>query len=230
MAETQNVGSQDKAFLRERLRQTLAVENPADVIADMHGEQIVLGRPGRGDRVAGVALQGAGAVAIVIDPAGSTAAMQSDTVKRLKLQGRAILALDVFQTGTARAPRAREDSPPVKAANELDDSAIEHNADVATGGPKFLTFNVTDDEARVQDTLTAIAYASRSGRDVEIYANGDAAIWATFAAAVSKIPVTLHLEGEPNMATDEDYLAHFPVPGILHAGGLAVAKRLANAQ
>jgi len=118
----------------------------------------------------------------------------------------------------------------VKAENGSDDSALEHQADVATGGPKFLTFNVTDDAARVQDIVTAIAYESHSGRDVEVYAKGDAALWATFAAAVSKTPVTLHLEEVPKMDGDDDYLAHFPVPGILRAGGLAVARQLANAQ
>ncbi len=225
-SETQNANSHDKAFLRERLRQTLAVENPSDVIADVHGEHIVLGRPGRGDRVAGIQLQGSGAVAIVVDPAGSATAMQSETVKRLRQEGRAVLALDVFQTAAAKAPRAREDSPPVKTDNASDDSAMERQADVAAGAPKFLTFNVTDDAARVQDIVTAIAYASRSGHDVEIYADGDAALWATFAAAVNKTPVTLHLEGEPKMTGDEDYLAHFPVPGILRAGGLAVAQQL----
>ena len=77
--------------------------------------------------------------------------------------------------------------------------------------------------------MTAIIYASRSGRDVEIYAKGDAALWATFAAAVSRTPVSLHLEAVPKMATDADYLTHFDVPGILRAGGLPVAEHLANA-
>jgi hypothetical protein len=73
-------------------------------------------------------------------------------------------------------------------------------------------------------------YASGNGRAVEIYARGDAALWATFAAAVSRTPVSLHLEEQPKMTTDVDYLMHFNVPGILRAGGLPVAERLANAQ
>jgi hypothetical protein len=111
----------------------------------------------------------------------------------------------------------------------MDDTAIEQKANIDAGGPKFLTFNVTDDAARVQDIVTAIIYASRSGRDVEIYAKGDAALWATFAAAVSRTPVSLHLEAVPKLATDADYLTHFDVPGILRAGGLPVAEHLANA-
>jgi hypothetical protein len=63
---------------------------------------------------------------------------------------------------------------------------------------------------------------------VEIYARGDAALWATFAAAISRIPVSLHLESVPKLASDADYLEHFNVAGILRAGGLAVAQKLAT--
>jgi hypothetical protein len=135
--------------------------------------------------------------------------------------------LDVFQTGAAKAPRDREDHPTVTPANEKDETEIERKADAAAG-PKFLTYNVSDDAARVQDIVTAIAYAQKSSSHVEIYARGDAALWATFAAAVSATPVTLHLDDAPQMATDDDYLTHFNVPGILRAGGLPVAQQLAQ--
>jgi hypothetical protein len=230
MAEAQNAQAQDAPFLRERLRHTLAVEIPENVVSEIDGQSIVLHLPGWRTRVPGITFQGPGAVAIVVDPDGSAAAMKSETVKRLRSDGRAILALDVFQTGTAKAPRAREDAQPVIPINGMDDTDIERRANIAAGGPKFLTFNVTDDEARVEDILTAIAYASRSGRDVEIYAQGDAALWATFAAAVTKTQVSLHLENVPKLASDADYLTHFDVPGILRAGGLPVAERLAAAR
>jgi hypothetical protein len=109
----------------------------------------------------------------------------------------------------------------------MDATDIERQANLAAGAPKFLTFNVTDDEARVQDIVSVIAYAEHLGREVEIYARGDAALWATFAAAVSRTHVALHLENEPNLVSEEDYLVHFNVPGILRAGGLPVAERLA---
>jgi hypothetical protein len=89
---------------------------------------------------------------------------------------------------------------------------------------------VSDDAARVQDIVTAIAYAHRTSPHIDLYARGDAALWATFAAAVSATPVTLHLNDEPRMATDDDYLIHFDVPGILRAGGLPVAEQLAKRQ
>ena len=50
-SQARNNQIQDRDFLRERLRQTLAVEVPEDVIADRDGRSIVLGRPGKGDRV-----------------------------------------------------------------------------------------------------------------------------------------------------------------------------------
>jgi dienelactone hydrolase len=227
MAEAQNSQAMGELFLRDRLRQTLAVEIPENVVSETTGQAIVLNLPGWRSRVPGISFPGSGAVAIVIDPDGSTAAMESNTAQRLKKEGRALLALDVFQTGAAKAPRDREDAQPVMPENAPEDAAMEQRANAATGGIEFLTFNVTDDEARVQDIVTAIAYVNNNQRGVEIYARGNAAIWATFAAAVSNIPVSLHLEDVPRMTSDADYLTHFNVPGILRAGGLPVAQRLA---
>jgi hypothetical protein len=135
--------------------------------------------------------------------------------------------LDVFQTGAAKAPRNGA-GPSANALKLMPDADEEERADAAAGSPKFLTFNVSNDAARVQDVVTAIAYASRSGRDVEVYARGDAGLWATFAAAVSPIAVSLHLESVPRLASDADYLEHFNVSGILRAGGVAVAEKLAT--
>jgi hypothetical protein len=230
MAIAQNNQTQDAAFLRERLRQTLDVENPSDVIAEKTDEQIVLGRPEAKDRIPGIAIAGKGETAIVIDPEGSAAALKSDVVAQLRKQNRSLLLLDVFQTGAAKAPRDREDHPTIVPENAPDETAIERQADATGGGPKFLTYNVSDDAARVQDIVTAIAYAHKTSAHIEIYAHGDAAIWATFAAAVSATPVTLHLEDAPQLSTDDDYLTHFDVPGILRAGGLPVAQQLAQSQ
>jgi hypothetical protein len=227
MAEAQNAQIHDTAFLRERLRQTLYVENPTDVVAEKNGQSIVLSRPAWKDRIPGVAIPGKGDTVLVIDPAGSAAALQSELVARLRKEKRPLLLLDVFQTGEAKAPRDREDHPTVTPANEKDETEIERRADAAAE-PKFLAYNVSDDAARVQDIVTAIAYAQKSSSHVEIYARGDAALWATFAAAVSATPVTLHLEDVPQMGTDDDYLTHFNVPGILRAGGLPVAQQLAQ--
>jgi dienelactone hydrolase len=227
MAKAQNDRKQDAKFLRELLRQTLTVEIPENVVAEIHGSQIVLTRPAHHDRVPGVWMDGSGAAAIVVDPMGSAAALETPLVARLRKEGRAILLLDAFQTGAARAPR-NEGGPTGDALKLLPDAGVEDRADAAAGRPKYLTFNVSDDAARVQDIVTAIVYAGKSSRGVEVYATGDAALWAEFAAALMPASVPLHLENLPALASDADYVAHFNVPGILRAGGIATAERLLN--
>ncbi|MDR3791906.1 MAG: hypothetical protein P4L03_00865 [Terracidiphilus sp.] len=229
MAEAQNKQPQDPTFLRERLRHTLAVENPEDVIAAIDGQKIVLTRAGREDRVPGIWIPGKGPIAIVIDPAGSEAALNDPDVARLRKQHRPILLIDAFQTGAAKAPRDRDDSMATIPPDTSDNAAIEQRANAAAGGPKFLTYNVTDDQARVQDILTAIAWAHTRSPQIEVYSTGVAGVWTTYAAAVSTIPATLHLKATPAMETDDDYLENFNVPGILRAGGLRVAQQLASA-
>jgi len=219
----------DREFLRDRLKQTLAAETPRDVTADIQGRSIVLSRASKRDRVPGVWIQGrnkAAKVAIVIDSNGSSAAMESDVVKQLAGDGRTVLLLDAFQTGAAKAPRPGDAA--VGPVPKIDEDDEEVRADAAAGYGKFLTFNVSVDAARVQDILTAIAYANKSGREVEVFASGDAALWATFAAAVSDIPVSLHVDNIPEASSNSDFVRHFNVPGILRAGGLPVARELAD--
>jgi hypothetical protein len=226
-AQTQNDGIQDRTFLRERLRQTLAVETPQDVSSEIKGRSIVLSRTSKHDRVAGIWIDGKGETAIVIDAGGSASALESDVVKQLKKRFRPILLIDAFQTGAAKAPRAGDAAvaPLPKVGDNADE---EESADAAAGYGKFLTFNVSVDAARVQDIVTAVAYASRKGENVEVFASGDAAVWATFAAAVSGVPMSLHVESVPNLTSNADYIRHFNVAGILRAGGLPTAKALAT--
>ncbi|HLY42790.1 MAG TPA: hypothetical protein VKR52_16360 [Terracidiphilus sp.] len=227
LAQSQNEQVQNSTFLRERLRQTLTVEVPRDVMADVHDRSIVLSRASKKDRVPGIWIAGRGVPAVVVNPNGSAAALQTDTVKQLDKNGRPILLLDVFQTGTTKAPRHGDIAvkPAPKSAADADD---EEMANAAAGFPKFLTFNVSVDAARVQDIVTAIVYATRNNQGVEVFATGDAAVWATFAAAVCKIPVKLHVTNVPAMDADADYLQHFNVPGILRAGGLRMANSVVN--
>ena len=228
MAQSQNNQAQDREFLRNRLSRTLAVETPKDVIGDVKGRSIVLSRSAKKDRVPGIWIEGkkkTGPVAVVIAADGSSAALESEAVKGLEKEGRAVLLPDVFQTGSAKGPR--QGDPTVGPLPKLkDDADGEARADAAAGYGKFLTFNVSVGAARVQDILTAIAYASRNNRRVEVYASGDAALWAIFAAAVSEVPVSLQLFDVPEVSSNSDYVRHFNVPGILRAGGLPVAKAL----
>jgi hypothetical protein len=225
-AQAQNEEIQDRAFLRERLRQTLAVETPLDVVSEIKGRSIVLSRISKRDRVSGIWIDGKGETAIIIDAGGAADALESNVFKRLNRQGRPILLIDAFQTGAAKAARAGDVAvaPPPKAGPNADE---EESADAAAGYGKFLTFNVSVDAARVQDIVTAVAYVSRRGGNVEVFASGNAALWATFAAAVSDVPMSLHLDGVPALASNADYVKHFNVAGILKAGGLPTARALA---
>jgi dienelactone hydrolase len=225
MAQAQNNQIQDTAFLREQLRQTLAVEFTRDVNDELKGQSIVLSRIARKDRVPGIWIEGHRKTAIVIDPKGSAAALQSDLVGRLRKEERRILILDVFQIGAAKAPR-EGDSPNGSASKLANDGDDEARADAEAGYPKFLTFNVSDDAARVQDIVTAIGWVSRGGGDIDVFATGDAALWSIFAAAAANYPVSLHLEDVPKLTSDADYLQHFNVPGILRAGGVTLAEKL----
>jgi dienelactone hydrolase len=230
-AAAQTAQIHDRAFLRDRLRQTLAVEVPHDVIAtfggaSQTGRSMILSRPAIRDRIPAIWIDGKGQPAIVIDGNGSTAAIGTDVVRRLREEHRPILLLDVFQTGSARAPRTGDIAiGPMPATDHSDDEAV---ADAAAGFGRFLTFNVSADAARVQDIVTAISYAERGGQSVDLFATGDAALWATYAAAVNDRPVALHLEAVPALSSNADYVRHFNVSGILRAGGWPVARDLAT--
>lgn len=226
-SQAQNNQIHDERFLRDRLKQTLAIEIPPEVNAVIDGQSIVLSRPSSNDRVPGIWIPGTGKTAIVVNPNGSAAGLESAVVVRLRKERRPILILDAFQTGAAKAPREgdMQNGFRLKPDGDADDEEL---ANIAAGGPKFLTFNVSDDAARVQDIITAIAYSNRTSHDVEVFATGDAALWSVFAAAVSNVPVSLSLENEPTLISDADYVKHFNVPGILRAGGVKIAEELAK--
>jgi hypothetical protein len=194
---------------RELLRRTLAVSMPATeagaVFSELHGSTLLLSRSDVRDRVTGMWFPGSGKIAVVLDPKGSASSRNTALVAQLLKAKRPVLLLDLFNTGGAIALRDQTD-------------------------PAFLAFNPSDDSARVQDILTAMSYLRTGGKaasQIEIFANGDASIWATFAAAALPWHVDLHLESTPRLTTDADYLAHFNVPGILRAGGIAMAVNLA---
>lgn len=149
---------------RERLTYALAAEWPADVRSEGAGERILLGRPGKGDRIPAIWIQGANPPALIVHPEGAEAARQSPEAAKLLQAGRAVLLIDAFQTGSAVAPRDRSHK-------------------------MFLTFNKSDDANRVQDILTALAWL-KSPRPALI-GLGKAAVWCEFAAAVAPQTVDL---------------------------------------
>ena len=184
---------------RERLTAALAAEWPSEVVSEGTGERIALGRPGKGDRIPAIWIKGSNPPALVIHPEGAEAARKDPAVARLLQAGRAVLLIDAFQTGSAKAPRDRS----VK---------------------MFLTFNKTDDANRVQDILTALAWLKQS--KTQLIGLGKAAIWTEFAAAVAPVAVDLRADLAGFQGTDEEFVKEFFVPGIQRAGGLRAARAL----
>lgn len=191
MAQSQNENP------RERLALALASEWPAQVASQADGEKIVLSRAAVGDRIPGIWLKGSNPPALVIHPDGAEAARRSPEVARLIQEGRAVLMIDAFQTGSAVAPRNRS----VK---------------------MFLTFNKSDDANRVQDILTALAWLNAP--NTRLIGLGKAAVWCRFAAAVAGEKVDLQADLGNFTGTDQDFIDNFFVPGIQRAGGLKATQ------
>jgi dienelactone hydrolase len=195
---------QNEAASRERLQYALLSEWPAEVSSQTDGEKIVLGRPGKGDRIPGLWIRGRGPAALIVHADGSAAARQTPEVQKLVRAGRSVLLIDAFQTGAAATAREKPE--------------------------KFhLTFHRSDDANRVQDILTALAFLRKSG-EVELIGLGRAAVWALFAAAVAPQPVKLQADLGSFHGSDQDFIDHFFVPGIQRAGGLRAAEKLARGQ
>jgi dienelactone hydrolase len=190
--------------LRQRLQIALASEWPSEVVSQVNGEAIVLSRSPRGDRIPGVWITGHGVPAVVVHPAGSVAARQDPAAAALLKSGRPVLLIDAFQTGLAAAPRDRS-------------SKI------------FLSFNQSDDACRVQDILTALAFAHQKfSGPIELVGIGKAGVWAEFAAAVAPIPVKLHVDKGAFHGDDDEFVKDFNVPLIQRAGGFGAAERLTS--
>ena len=188
--------------LRERLTAALAAEWPEHVLSEVSGENVVLGRPERGDRVPGIYVKGTEPAALVVSLDGAEAARKQADAQKLLAAGRAVLFIDAFQTGSAVAPR---------------DKSVK----------MFLTFNKTDDANRVQDILTALSWLHSAGSaEPELDCAGRAGVWCEFAAAVSPIRVNLHADLSSFHGTDEEFINEFFVPGIQRAGGLKAALAL----
>ena len=190
LARRQFEATTDPGELRERLALALGAELPANVLSERKGDAIVLSRAGKGDRVSGWWRPGTGPVYLVVDGRTPTPA------------GAGVLQVELFQTGSAIAPRNR---------------SVKH----------FLTFNLSEDAHRVQDVLTAIAWLKSQGvNDIRLAGQGRSAVWLTFAAAVSPVPLKLEADLGAFAGSDEDFLTQFFVPGIQRAGGLRAALKL----
>jgi dienelactone hydrolase len=186
----QRVAALDPAARRAMMLETFHAEWPSQVLSEQHGEHLVLSRPGRGDRVPGMWLAGHGPVTLVIHPEGAEAAGRDPRVAELHRAGRALLLLDVFQTGAAMAPR---------------------NLNVKF----YLTFNASDDANRVQDILTALAYLNEKHFTHPVLLGlGKAAAWVRFAKAMAPMDAALSDDTGSFACTDQEFLRDLLVPGV----------------
>lgn len=204
MASEQTAATDDTDELQRRLRQALKTEWPAQVWPVVNGEKIVLTRPQEGQRIPGYWSPGDGVPALLIHPEGAARALESEAAARVREAGRPLLAIDVFQTGQAVAERGQ---------------LPEH----------FTTFNLSDDANRIQDILTALSFLQmNTPGEIELVGLEKGAVWSTFAAAVAPIEVQLTADLEWFDGSDEAFVENCFVPGILRAGGMEAARRLAD--
>ncbi len=203
----------DPATLRENLRAAVGVEWPLHVKhISTTSAGIILWRPEAQDRVPARVVAAKGepkGVIVFVHPGGMEAAAESPEFRQLP-PDQAVIQIDAFQTGSAQAARDRS-------------------------ATHFLTFNRSDDSARVQDILTALAFAAEQHPDLPLglAGVGKAALWCQLAAAVAPTPVKLYLthgltQPEGWSGADEQLLKDLFVPGLNRAGGWEAVKRLAR--
>jgi hypothetical protein len=178
------------------------------------GEKLLIARAGKGDRIPAVWLSArkpnpAVDATLIVHPEGtapilSSAESKHGLVSGILERGGAVLAIDSFQTGSAKAPRDTEKRG-------------------------FTVYNRTNDANRVQDILTAISYLkARSKRDsVNVIGLESAGVWTYFARALAGSGVNL-IADMNNFQTDNDkeYLEKFFIPGVRKAGDFRAAAVL----
>jgi dienelactone hydrolase len=203
MGKAQIAAATEPALMKERLQLALASQWPGEAVTAAHdGERLFLTRTGKGDRIPAAVIGSGKPTRLVVDSNGIEAARNRPDVKKWQTAGETLLLIDAFQTGSAKAPRDRS-----------------HKF--------FLTFNKSDDAERVQDILTALAWMRTQSAEVRLSAaDSTAAIWATFAAAVSPVPVKLDGVAASFSGSDGELVSNFFVPGIQRAGGWEAARKL----
>ena len=193
----------DPAVLQKRLALTLGAEWPQEVdAAPVSAGVLLLTRKGKHDHVPAVWFPGQGRAVLLLHPGGSQQAQSTEAFQALRKNGRPVLLIDAFQTGRAVAPRKRS-------------------------ATHFLSFNETDDAARVQDVLTALVYLhSQAKAPVELIGLEKSSVWALFAAALAPQDLVFTPNITPFASKDEDFMRDFFVPGIQKVGGTDTAMRV----
>jgi hypothetical protein len=175
-------------------------------------EPAILSRPGKGDAVPALLLHPttpSDALVVLASPEGKAACVTEDGSPRglaasLLAKGVGVLLFDAFATGESAGrerPRSRH----------------------------FLTFNQTEFANRVQDTLTATAYALSRAKTVCLIGEGEAGLWALYARAFApNVAVTVVDTAQLDNTDDNAFTGSLYCPGIRRAGDVSTAGMLAS--
>jgi len=211
-ARRQADATADVQALRARLAATTGAVWP---VAVTRGQDGALVRDDTGERVVSDYRPGRGTPLVAVHPDGLDAARRLPQVQAATQAGRPVLLVQAFQTGTSVTPRARD-----------------HR--------HFLTFNLSDDQARIQDVATALAWAGRLGtregagsrargnaEAVDVVGAGHARYWVALSATVAPPGSVNVVGGVGDLAGDDATLEQAAyVPGLQRAGGIAAVARV----
>ena len=87
-AQASTADISDTQALQHRLAMTLGAEWPESVDAQENGQQLILSRKGRHDRIPAAWFSGHGRAVLLLHPEGREAAQQTDQFRSLRKQGR----------------------------------------------------------------------------------------------------------------------------------------------
>ena len=205
------------------LEHALAAHLPDEVVARDCGrsgieggflQRFAIGRPEAGDSVPAILvsrlpLQDPAPTTLLLHPAGKAAGWRGERMPRLVsallAKGQQVLALDLFGTGEAGSHeegRAEE---------------IHH----------FFTYNRTPAANRVQDILTALAFARQhGGGPVNLLALKGTGVAALLARALAPRVGNACLSLAAFRFDDRSWLRHCFVPGVRSAGDVRTAVAL----
>jgi len=218
---------QFKKLMKPTWQHVLQVEFPEQGLLVEVGESkkvgtcslnpLLLGRAGQGDRVPALHItpekQSSKAIVVLAHPEGKSAFLDpagapAGLAKKLLERGQAVALLDTFLTGELANAEAQKARKPFQNF--------------------FTTYNRTDAQERVQDLLTACAFAQNhsKGRRVVLCGVGRAGLWALLAAPAADAVVADCDALDP--ANDEAMLAQdLFVPDIRTLGAFAGTATLA---
>jgi dienelactone hydrolase len=210
-----------RELMGSALQQAIAAQypGPKNVWASASGspkasapQEFWIGRRNEGDRIP-VRLwtpkprKGGVSATLLIHPDGKAAfeTTSGGTLSGLLKQGHLVLAIDTFNTGTAKADRDMSDR-------------------------FFTTYNRTDDGNRIQDILTAIAYLKSKPevKIVNLVGIDRAGLWCLLARALS--PEIQNMVADASQFRSQDdqaYLDRLYVPLIRKAGDFRTALTVA---